>query len=52
MFLRSYKLKIQLEAVIRDLEKDTLVEIASGVAQVTSSVEQIITDLGQYRIGK
>lgn len=30
-----------MEAVLRDLEQDTTIEIASGVAQVNHSVEQM-----------
>ena len=51
IFRRSFKLKNQLESVIRDLDKDILIEIASGVAQVNSGVEQIIAKFAQHRIG-
>jgi hypothetical protein len=43
--------KNQLEAVIRDLDKDTMIEIAAGVAQINSGVEHLITDFEQH-IGK
>lgn len=51
LFQRSFRLKNRLESVIQDLENDTLIEIASGVAQVNSSVKQIIANLAQNRIG-
>ena len=50
-FRRSFKVKHQLESVIRDLEKDTLIEIASGVAQANSGMEQIIAKFAQHTIG-
>ena len=49
-FRRSIKIKNQMEAVIRDLDKDTMIEIASGVAQVNYGVEQIRTSLAKQNI--
>lgn len=44
-FQRSARLKAQLEAVVEELDKDTIFEIATGVAQVNLNVEKIVQNL-------
>ena len=48
-FQPSARLKAQLEAVIEELDKDTMLEIASGVAQVNLNVEKIVENLAPNR---
>lgn len=48
-FRPSFNLKNQLEAVISDLDKDTMLEVASGVAQMNFGIEQIRTKIGVSR---
>jgi hypothetical protein len=51
-FKSSISLKNRLEEVIRDLDRDTLIEIASGVAQLNFTVEKVRGDLESTKIGK
>jgi hypothetical protein len=45
LFQRTFRLKAQLESVIRDLDGDTVLEIASGVAQINSGIQKIMEDM-------
>ena len=51
MFHRTFKLKGQLESVIHDLENDTILEIASGVAQINSGIQKIMEDIELLSMG-
>ena len=45
MFQRSAKIKAQLESVLTELDRDTILEIATGVAQVNFNVERLVQNL-------
>ena len=47
-FLPSFSLKSQLEAAIKDLDKDTMLEVTSGVAQINFGIEQIRNKIGMF----
>lgn len=44
-FWRSIRLKNQMEAVIRDLDKDVTTEMATGVSHLNFAMEQIKGEL-------
>ena len=45
-------MKNRMEAVILDLDRDTTIEIASGVAQLNSVMEKVQGNLSNLRIGE
>jgi hypothetical protein len=47
-FLPSTRLKVQLEALLNELDKDTMREIAAGVSQLNVGVELVRTNMGIY----
>ena len=48
---RTIGLNNQLEAVIQDLDRDTMLEIAAGVSQLNYTVEQVRGDIASTKLG-